>query len=89
MYVAATRARNLLIISTYPAKKSLSPWAELEPFMDGADELEEIGVKDAPLDRAVPQERQLVEPDGADISTEKRVHPAPATAEGLNRRARF
>ncbi len=83
LYVAATRARNLLIISTYPAKKSLSPWAELEPFMDGADELEEIGVKDAPLDRAVPQERQLVEPDGVDISTEEAasILPPPTAEE--------
>jgi len=48
LYVAATRARNLLIISTYPEKSSLSPWAKLEPFLNGAHELEEIGVEDAP-----------------------------------------
>ncbi len=52
LYVAATRARNLLIISTYPEKSSLSPWEKLEPFLNGARELEEIGVKDAPADQA-------------------------------------
>jgi ATP-dependent helicase/nuclease subunit A len=33
LYVAATRARNLLVISTYPAKPQLSPWQPLEPFL--------------------------------------------------------
>ena len=68
LYVAATRARNLLIVSTYPEKSSLSPWAKLEPFLNGAGELEEIAVEDTPTDPAEDhwrgvQERRPVEPD--------------------------
>lgn len=33
LYVAATRARNLLVVSTYPAKANLSPWQPLEAFL--------------------------------------------------------
>jgi ATP-dependent helicase/nuclease subunit A len=30
LYVAATRARNLLVVSTYPGRPELSPWHPLE-----------------------------------------------------------
>lgn len=42
LYVAATRARNLLVVSTYEGKPSLSPWVGLEPFLENAPELDEI-----------------------------------------------
>jgi len=44
LYVAATRARNLLIVSTYPEKSESGPWAPLYPFLDAAD----VPVLDSP-----------------------------------------
>ncbi|MEW6171728.1 MAG: PD-(D/E)XK nuclease family protein [Bacillota bacterium] len=40
LYVAATRARNLLVVSTYPAKPEASPWHTLSPHLTGVPELE-------------------------------------------------
>lgn len=40
LYVAATRARNLLVISVYPDKPELSPWHPLNVHLAGAQELE-------------------------------------------------
>ncbi len=34
LYVAATRARNLLVISIYPKKPECSPWCALEQYLD-------------------------------------------------------
>jgi ATP-dependent helicase/nuclease subunit A len=34
LYVAATRAKNILLVSTYPAKAEKSPWHDLEEFME-------------------------------------------------------
>ncbi len=49
LYVAATRARNLLVISTYPAKPGLSPWQLLEPFLPGKTEVLEVPTPVCPL----------------------------------------
>lgn len=40
LYVAATRAKNLLVVSTYPAKPENSPWCQLNGFFENATELE-------------------------------------------------
>jgi ATP-dependent helicase/nuclease subunit A len=37
LYVAATRAQNLLVVSTYPEKPDDGPWAPLYPHLDAAD----------------------------------------------------
>ena len=37
LYVAATRAENLLVVSTYPKKSAEGYWAPLYPFLDAAD----------------------------------------------------
>ncbi|MFO8100029.1 MAG: UvrD-helicase domain-containing protein, partial [Salinibacter sp.] len=37
LYVAATRASNLLVVSTYPEKPDDGPWAPLYPYLDAAD----------------------------------------------------
>jgi ATP-dependent helicase/nuclease subunit A len=44
LYVAATRAKNALVISTYPNKPELSPWQPLEGFLTEAEILEEQDV---------------------------------------------
>lgn len=40
LYVAATRARNLLVVSTYPEKPEKSPWHTLSPHLTDVPELE-------------------------------------------------
>lgn len=40
LYVAATRARNLLVVSTYPPNPAKSPWAPLERHLENSDEVE-------------------------------------------------
>lgn len=47
LYVAATRARNLLVVSTYPDKPELSPWHPLGPYLSSALELETVGPQGA------------------------------------------
>ncbi len=37
LYVAATRAQKLLVVSTYPQKPDDGPWAPLYPHLDAAD----------------------------------------------------
>jgi len=44
LYVAATRARNLLVISRYEGKPSNSPWFALEEHCAGLPELEDTAV---------------------------------------------
>ncbi len=44
LYVAATRARNLLVVSSYEGKPSLSPWVRLEPFLQDTLELEKVKI---------------------------------------------
>jgi len=52
LYVAATRAQELLVVSTYPEKPNDGPWAPLYPHLDAAEvpELEDPTL-DAPSDR--------------------------------------
>ena len=42
LYVAATRAKNLLLVSIYPKKPDKSPWQSLEPFLTEVKTLENI-----------------------------------------------
>ncbi|MDD2555693.1 MAG: UvrD-helicase domain-containing protein [Syntrophaceticus sp.] len=50
LYVAATRAKNLLVISTYPTKPDLSPWVLFNekladcPVLDGLDDRKSSGM---------------------------------------------
>ena len=37
LYVAATRARNLLVVSTYPEKPNDGPWSPLYPHLEAAN----------------------------------------------------
>ncbi|MFX4263566.1 PD-(D/E)XK nuclease family protein [Pelotomaculum propionicicum] len=48
LYVAATRAKNLLVISVYPDKPEISPWKLFEEHMEGVPALEEVKVSPAP-----------------------------------------
>ncbi|HEY5564282.1 MAG TPA: PD-(D/E)XK nuclease family protein, partial [Rhodothermia bacterium] len=59
-YVAATRAENLLVIST--SEKSQGAWAELDPFLPEVDELPEFD--DPPSPRPEPHATVLT-PDKA------------------------
>ena len=45
LYVAATRAKNLLVISCYEGKPENSAWVKLEGFCSGLPELEEVTVE--------------------------------------------
>ena len=40
LYVAATRAKQLLVVSTYPEKSDKGAWKDLYPYLDGVEELE-------------------------------------------------
>ena len=48
LYVAATRAKNLLVVSIYQGKSELSPWHPLGDHLSGALELEGGGVPHVP-----------------------------------------
>lgn len=50
LYVAATRARDLLVVSQYPANDGKGPWTRLYPALEGVPGLEEP----APEDVAAP-----------------------------------
>ncbi|WP_161486106.1 UvrD-helicase domain-containing protein [Desulfotomaculum copahuensis] len=43
LYVAATRAKNLLVVSTYPAKPEKSPWRPFEDYLADAAEMMDSG----------------------------------------------
>ena len=47
LYVAATRAARMLVVSTYPAKPDAGPWAPLYPHLEQAD-VSELHVPDDP-----------------------------------------
>ncbi|OPZ74155.1 MAG: ATP-dependent helicase/nuclease subunit A [Firmicutes bacterium ADurb.Bin456] len=47
LYVAATRAKNLLVISAYPHKPEISPWKFSEKHLKGVPALEEVQVSPA------------------------------------------
>lgn len=40
IYVACTRAKNLLVVSNYPTKHEISPWEMVTPFLNDISELE-------------------------------------------------
>jgi ATP-dependent helicase/nuclease subunit A len=40
LYVATTRAKQLLVVSTYPEKPDKGAWKDLYPYLDGVEELE-------------------------------------------------
>lgn len=42
LYVAATRAKNLLVVSRYPSAPQKSPWQLFNSYFDGVPELEEV-----------------------------------------------
>ena len=48
LYVAATRAENLLIVSTYDEKPNDGPWAPLYPYMKHVPELTRYPTAEAP-----------------------------------------
>ncbi|WP_103029061.1 UvrD-helicase domain-containing protein [Salinibacter altiplanensis] len=53
LYVAATRARNLLVVSTYPEKPKEGPWAPLYEHLDAAEVPElEMPEGEPPSDRS-------------------------------------
>ncbi len=52
LYVAATRAAELLVVSRY--KEGRSPWAELEPFLEDAPALPAVSPPPPPDDRPAP-----------------------------------
>lgn len=47
LYVASTRAKNLLVISTYPGKKDINCWSLFEEHLDGVPELDMPAVSEA------------------------------------------
>ena len=40
LYVATTRAKQLMVVSTYPEKTEKGAWKDLYPYLDGVEELE-------------------------------------------------
>ncbi|MTI83940.1 MAG: hypothetical protein FH756_08530 [Firmicutes bacterium] len=47
IYVAATRAKNLLVVSTYPGKPDLSAWHPFNGHFAGVSELEDVSGTDS------------------------------------------
>jgi ATP-dependent helicase/nuclease subunit A len=45
LYVATTRAKQLLVVSRYPSSPDKGAWKDLEPYVAGAEELEEFPVR--------------------------------------------
>lgn len=50
LYVATTRARQLLIVSRYPEKTSKGAWKDLYPYLDQVEELEPADMVVAPVE---------------------------------------
>ncbi|MGG1599133.1 UvrD-helicase domain-containing protein [Paenibacillus naphthalenovorans] len=61
LYVAATRAKQLLVVSQYPDKPAIDPWSKLAVTLQRQPELEEVTVE-----RTVP-ERLAEAPDAAAV----------------------
>jgi ATP-dependent helicase/nuclease subunit A len=57
LYVAATRAKQLLIVSRYPAKIAIDPWSELENSLNKHFELDEVVVE------PIAAEKLILAPD--------------------------
>ncbi len=47
LYVAATRAKQLLVVSRYPARPAIDPWSGLEETLQGQPELDDVAVEAA------------------------------------------
>jgi ATP-dependent helicase/nuclease subunit A len=45
LYVAATRAKQMLVISCYPTKPDKNPWHAFEPSLDKGRELDEVQIQ--------------------------------------------
>jgi len=45
LYVAATRAKQLLVVSRYTAKPAIDPWSKLEETLEKQPELDEVQVE--------------------------------------------
>jgi ATP-dependent helicase/nuclease subunit A len=69
LYVAATRAQNLLVVSTYPEKPDDGPWAPLYPHLEAAD-VEPLNPTLAPPDH----DRQAPAPDLAAARADRARH---------------
>ena len=46
LYVAATRARQFLVVSWYPSKPEKGAWTNLSPYLGAVEELEAPTVAD-------------------------------------------
>jgi ATP-dependent helicase/nuclease subunit A len=44
LYVAGTRAKQLLVISRYPDRRAIDPWSGFDSSLQEADELEDVAV---------------------------------------------
>lgn len=44
LYVAATRAKQLLIVSRYPSRPAIDPWSQLGDSLDGQPELDDRAI---------------------------------------------
>jgi len=51
LYVAATRAKQLTIVSRYPAKPAIDPWSALAPALEGQPELDDAPRGERPRER--------------------------------------
>jgi len=54
LYVAATRARNLLVVSCYPSKPDQGPWSPLYPFLADIPELSAYDAPPLPASEVLP-----------------------------------
>ncbi len=53
LYVAATRAENLLVVCRYAGNRERGPWAALYPFLDDVPELPEVAAPAPPEPEAL------------------------------------
>ncbi|WP_309118302.1 UvrD-helicase domain-containing protein [Paenibacillus sp.] len=51
LYVAATRAKQLTIVSRYPYKPAIDPWSHLGPALEGQPELDDVQRGERPRER--------------------------------------
>ena len=66
LYVAATRAERLLVVSTYPEKPSDGPWSDLYAYLDRAD-VPNLHVPDLPASEEPPPEARTSEAPVPDL----------------------
>jgi ATP-dependent helicase/nuclease subunit A len=53
LYVAVTRAKQLLIVSRYPSKIAIDPWSELENSLNKHFELDEVEIEPIAADKLI------------------------------------